>query len=265
MIRLMYSGMSGMRNHQVRLDIIGNNISNENTTAYKSARADFKDTLYQTIGASGSAKGACQVGTGVGIAGVTNNFEQGPIQPTGRKLDLAVNGAGFFGVLDASGKLKFTRDGSFFFDKDGYLLTASGLNVVGPDEVEIRVEDLYARERAEISETGEIFMAEFDPATGDTEYTTLGQIGLFNFQNVPGLTKAGDNLFLENNNTGERISNAEGHEGFGAIYSGCLEGANLDIIEELSNLIATQRGYQANARAFVTADEVLQEIIQLKR
>jgi len=265
MIRLMYSGVSGMRSHQVRMDIIGNNISNENTTAYKSARADFKDTLYQTIGASGNVKGACQVGTGVGIAGITSNFDQGPLQPTGRKLDLAIKGSGFFGALDTYGNLRFTRDGTFLFDKDGYLLTASGLNVVDPDGEEIRVEDLQTREKVEISETGELFKTEFDLQTGETEYTTLGQIGLFNFKNVPGLTKTGDNLFLENDNTGERTSNADDPNGFGAIYSGYLEAANLDLIGELSNLIASQRGYQANAKAFITADEVLQEIIQLKR
>lgn len=270
MIRLMYSGVSGMRSHQTRMDIIGNNISNENTTAYKSARADFKDTLYQVVGASTNTNGGCRVGTGVGIAGVTNNFDQGPIHPTGRKLDLAIDGAGFFGVLDASGKLRFTRDGAFFFDKDGYLRNSSGLNIVGYDNngelIEIRVEDLNTREKVEISETGELFTTEFDRETGVTTYPPLNQkIGLFTFQNVPGLTKTGDNLFLENSNTGERLSNQEGSEGFGFIYSGSLEGANLNIIEELSNLIATQRGYQANAKAFITADEVLQETIQLKR
>ncbi|HBX23698.1 MAG TPA: flagellar hook basal-body protein [Desulfotomaculum sp.] len=265
MIRLMYSGVSGMRSHQVRMDIIGNNISNENTTAYKSTRADFKDTLYQAIGASGNAKGACQVGTGVGIAGITSNFDQGPLQPTGRKLDLAIKGSGFFGALDTYGNLKFTRDGAFFFDKAGYLLNASGLNVVDADGEAIIIEDLHDREKVEISENGEIFKSEFDLGTGETEYTTLGQIGLFNFQNVPGLSKTGDNLFLENDNTGERTSNAEGPDGFGTIYSGYLEAANLDLIGELSNLIATQRGYQANAKAFMTADEVLQETIQLKR
>jgi len=254
-----------MQNHQVRMDTIGNNISNENTTAYKSSRADFKDTLYQTIGASGNANGTCRVGTGVGIASITNNYEQGPILPTGRELDLAINGTGFFGVLDSSDQLRFTRDGGFFFNKDGYLITASGLNVVDPAGEAIQIEDQQAREKVQISETGEIFMTEFDMASGDIERTSLGQIGMFTFQNVPGLNKTGDNLFMENSNTGERLSNEDDYEGFGAILSGNLEGANLDMIAELSNLVATQRGYQANAKVFNTADEILQEIIQLKR
>lgn len=265
MIRLMYLGVSGMRNHQVRMDLIGNNISNENTTAYKATRANFQDALYQAVGASGKANGTAQIGTGVSMAAVSNNFDQGPLQPSGRTLDLAIMGSGFFGVLDGSDKLKFTRDGCFFFDKEGYLLNAGGLNVVNSDEEKIQVEDLESREKVQISETGELFKMEFDRASGETTKTTLGQIGLFNFQNAPGLTRAGDNLYLENNATGKRTSNEHGPEGFGIVNSGCLETSNLDIIDELANLIATQRGYMASARVFTTADEVLQETIQLKR
>jgi len=265
MIRLMYLGVSGMQNHQLRMDLIGNNISNENTTAYKATRANFQDALYQAVGASGKANGTAQIGTGVSMAAISNNFDQGPLEPTERTLDLAITGSGFFGVLDGSDKLKFTRDGCFFFDKEGYLLNAGGLYVVDGSEEKIQVEDLESREKVQISETGELFKMELDSASGETTKTTLGQMGLFNFQNVSGLTRAGDNLYLENNTTGERTSNEDESEGFGTISSGFLETSNLNIIDELSNLIATQRGYMANAKVFTTADEVLQETIQLKR
>ncbi|WP_027363323.1 flagellar hook-basal body protein [Desulfotruncus alcoholivorax] len=261
MIRLMSSGVSGMINHQYRMDVIGNNISNENTTGYKSSRATFKDALYQAMGSGGSQ----QVGTGVDISDISNNFGQGTLEPTGRTLDVAIQGAGFFGVTDSSGKLKFTRDGSFFFDKDGFLRNSSGLNVVRPDGEPINVPELKDREKVQISETGLIYKVDVDPATMEPIQTDLDQIGLFNFQNVSALTKTGDNLFLENDRTGERYSNEDGNDGFGTINSGYLEGSNLDIIEELAQLISTQRGYQANAKVFTTADEVLQDIIQLKR
>ncbi|SFQ97060.1 flagellar hook-basal body protein [Desulfoscipio geothermicus] len=261
MIRSLYLGVSGMRNHQIRMDVIGNNISNINTTGFKTSRANFQDTLYQAMGAAGNSYSACQVGTGVSIAGVSNNFVQGPLQATGRKLDLGIAGNGFFGVIDDNGnndRLKFTRDGSFFFDKDGILRNHAGLKVVDADENEIQLDldDDQSIEDIEISETGELFIG---------KESTDKQIGLFNFLNVAGLTRAGDNLFLENDITGERTSNQDGAKGFGIIRSGFLEMSNIDIADELANLIATQRGYQANAKVFTTADEVIQETTQLKR
>ncbi len=258
MLRFMYSGVSGMRNHQVRMDVIGNNISNVNTTGFKTSRANFQDTLYQTMGAAGSAAG-CQVGTGVAVGSISNNFNQGPLQATGRIFDLGIAGPGFFGVLDASDNLRFTRDGSFFIDREGYLVNAAGLRVVDSNEdpIVIELEEGQSYDDVIITETGEIYIAgEDDPVC---------TIGLFNFTNPYGLTRAGDNLFMENNNTGERISNEDGPEGFGQIRSGFLEMSNIDIAEELANLISSQRGFQANAKVFTTADEVLQEIVQLKR
>jgi len=255
----MYSGVSGMINHQVKMDVIGNNISNENTTAYKSARATFKDALYQALG-HGEAN---QVGSGVGISGVSNNYDQGMLSPTGRTLDVAIQGIGFFGVDDGSGKLKFTRDGSFFFDKEGYLLNSAGLKVVRPDGEPICIPELKDRENVQIDATG--LMYKVDTSTDPPQQVDLDNIGLFNFQNVSALTKTGDNLYLENDKTGERYANENGTNGFGTINSGYLEDSNISVIDELANLISTQRGYQANAKVFATADEILQDIIQLKR
>lgn len=256
MISFMYSGVSGMRNHQVRMDVIGNNIANVNTTGYKTGRANFQDTLYQTMGAADSASGY-QVGTGVNVGSVSNNFNQGPLQATGRLFDFAIAGAGFFGVLDNNDNLRFTRDGSFFIDKEGNLVNSAGLYVVDTDEepIVIELEEGQSLDDVTINETGEIFLDE----------ESLGTIGLFNFTNPAGLTRAGDNLFMENNNTGERTSNEDGPEGFGEIRSGYLEMSNIDIAEEMANLITSQRGFQANSRVFTTADEVLQEVVALKR
>lgn len=256
MIRSMYSGVSGMRNHQIRMDVIGNNISNVNTTGYKTSRTNFQDTLYQAMGAAGN-NGGYQVGTGVSVGSVSGNFNQGPLQPTGRLLDFAIAGQGFFGVLDNNDILKFTRDGSFFIDSEGNLVNSAGLNVVDTDEepIVIELDEDQSLDNLMITDTGEISL------DGDI----LATIGLFNFTNPAGLNRSGDNLFMESNNTGERTSNGDESDGFGKIHSGFLEMSNIDLTDELANLITTQRGYQANARVFTTADEVLQEIVQLKR
>lgn len=258
MIRSAYLGISGMINHQTRMDVIGNNISNVNTTGFKSSRANFQDALYQAISMFGAEQGSGQVGTGVTIAGISNNFSQGPLQATGRTLDLAISGPGFFGVKDENDRLKFTRDGTFFIDKEGYLVNTAGLKVVDPGEnpIKLELEEDQSLDNISISETGEIFV----------EGESLDvKIGLFKFQNVSGLTRKGNNLFLENNTTGERTSNEGESEGFGTIHSGFLEMSNIDLARELTDLITTQRGYQANARVFITADEVLRDIIELKR
>jgi flagellar hook protein FlgE len=249
----MLLGVSGMRNHQLRMDVIGNNIANVNTTGFKTSRANFQDALYQAMGANGS----CQVGTGIQIAGVSNNFAQGPLQATGRVLDLAIVGNGFFGLVDENGRIKFTRDGSFYLDKDNNIVHSTGLKLVDSsgDAIELDLDEGQSHEDITITETGEIFVG------GSSQ----GTIALYNFNNLTGLTKAGDNLYLDNDISGEPIEGTPGEEGLGLIRSGFLEMSNIDLADELANLIATQRGYQANARVFTTADQVLQETIDLKR
>lgn len=243
--------VSGISRHQVRLDVISNNIANVNTTGFKSGRANFKDMLYQAMEPNRSF----QKGNGVTISDVSNNFAQGVIQPTGRNLDLAIRGSGFFGVMDDNGKLKFTRDGSFYFDQDGYLVNSSGLKIVDDDESEIEINDINLKE-VTINQNGEIFV---------DNQSESKKIGLFNFTNLSGLIKVGDNLYSDSEVSGELLAGIPGEEGFGEILSGALELSNTDLTDEMANLIITQRGYQANAKAFTTADEVLQNIIELKR
>jgi len=258
MIRSMYSGISGMVNHQTRMDVISNNIANVNTTGFKAGRASFKDALYMALDAAGQEKGTFQVGTGTDVSGILNNFAQGPLQATGRNLDLAISGPGFFGVKDENDRLKFTRDGTFFIDKEGYLVNSAGLKVVdtGEDPIELELKEDQSLDDIYVTESGEIYVG------GESLDV---KIGLFKFQNVWGLTREGNNLFLENDTTGERTSNENESEGFGTIHSGYLEMSNIDLARELTNLITTQRGYQANAKVFITADEVLRDIIELKR
>lgn len=259
MIRSMYLGASGMQNHQLRMDVVGNNISNINTTAYKTNRANFQDALYQAMG-TGNIRNH-QVGTGVNIGAVSGNFTQGALQNTGRSLDIAIQGNGFFGLLDPHGdsnEIKFTRDGAFYIDKEGYLVNSAGLRLVNTsgNEIEIELVDGQSLEDISINKLGKIYLSGVD---------LNEQIGLFYFQNVNGLTRIGNNLFLENDTTGDRQEGEPGSDNFGIIRAGFLEMSNIDVVEELAALISTQRGYQMNAKVFVTADEVLQDIIQLKR
>jgi len=259
MIGTMNSSVSGMRNHQLSMDVIGNNIANINTNGFKSGRVNFKDTLYLALGINEN----CQVGNGLSVANVSENSASGTIQATGRVLDVAINGNGFFGVEDESGNIKYTRDGAFYIDNDYNLVHNSGFKVLDTDgdEITLELDDGQSMEDIYITEDGKIYVSNEKPEDDEE----IAQIGLFNFKNVTGLTKVGDNLYLDNSTSGESIEGVPGEDGFGSIRSGFLEKSNIDLAEELSNLIEVQRGYQANARVFTTADEVLQEIIELKR
>ncbi len=132
MIRSLFAGVAGMKNHQIRMDVIGNNISNVNTVGYKSGRANFQDVLYQTLKSASTSTNPAQVGLGVSLAGISSNMSPGGMQSTGRTLDLAINGEGFFKVIDpGNGKEYYTRDGVFYIDRDGYVVNSSGYRLVG--------------------------------------------------------------------------------------------------------------------------------------
>ncbi|WP_347491383.1 flagellar hook-basal body protein [Desulfoscipio sp. XC116] len=265
MIRSMYLGLSGMHNYQVRLDVVGNNIANASTTGFKAGRAGFQDAMYMAMGADDS----CQIGTGLTVSDISNNFKQGITMYTGRTLDLAVNGNGFFAVTDEesdSDRLMFTRDGSFYIDEEGYIVNSSGLRLVsdGEDSIQIELAEGQSLDDVYIDDNGDIYVT--DPEGDvDDDPTPIGRIGLFNFANVNGLTNIGDNLYLNNDLSGEPLLGEPGTESFGVIKSGFLENSNTDMAQEMANLIETQRGYQASTKVFTTADEVLQSIIELKR
>lgn len=273
-IQSIYTSLAGMLSHRTRMDVLANNIANINTPGYKAAQASFQDTLYQTIRAGTAQSNPSQMGTGVMLAAVLNNFNQGPLVPTGRSLDLAINGNGFFGVKagDESGedKIYYTREGSFSVDKEGYLVNSSGLRLVDESGSEIQLDVSKPIAAINVSNMGKISVTYSDGSTASDDK----QIGLFSFPNPNGLTRVGGNLYTDNNASGsggeespagERLDGTPGKDGLGTIESGCLEMSNVDLATELGNLIVTQRGYEANARVFTTSDEVLRETIELKR
>ncbi|MDD4334571.1 MAG: flagellar hook-basal body complex protein [Desulfotomaculaceae bacterium] len=268
MIRSLYSGVSGMKNHQVRMDVIGNNIANVNTSGFKSSRANFQDTLYQAI-RSGSAAttnalggvNPSQVGLGMSVSSITGNMGQGNTQSTGRTLDLAIQGNGWFAVSDGANTY-YTREGVFYIDDAGNLVNSNGYHLLDSNGSEISLgTDGVAT--LNISQGGEI--------TGvDLQGNDLGPftIGLAMFPNQEGLERVGQNLFRQSAASGELINDSLGEPtvgGYGVIRSHYLEMSNVDLTEEFTNMITTQRGYQASARTITTSDQMLEELLNVKR
>ncbi|MEW6423395.1 MAG: flagellar hook-basal body complex protein [Bacillota bacterium] len=275
MIRSLYSGVSGLRNHQIRMDVIGNNIANVNTTGFKGSRANFQDVLSQTIrpaGGPGTNYGSTnpsQVGLGMSLAGISTNMGQGALQNTGRTLDVAIQGNGFFVVQKPDGNRYATREGIFFVDSQGYLVNSNGYFICDSSGTSIQVTtDPNTLETIAISDTGEI----------KVNGSTIAQrIGLAFFPNPEGLEKIGQNLYRATDASGGNSSgsidtsniSAPGTTGTGIantrLASGYLEMSNVDLSEEFTSMIVTQRGYQANARVITVSDTLLQELVDLKR
>lgn len=259
MIRSLYSGVSGIRNHQLRMDTVSNNISNVNTTGFKTARANFQDSLNQVLRGGGSGRNPMQAGTGITVGSIGTKMEQGPLQMTGRILDLAIQGTGFFRVSDGTNEY-YTRDGAFFIDNNNYIVNSGGLRLQndGGDMVfDATVASLS------VDKTGQItYFTTDDPNTANTGLA----IQIYTFTNQEGLTKAGNSLYkYDPSVTGEPAVHTPGSDGSGTIESGYLEMSNTDLSEEFTSMITTQRGYQANARVITVSDTLLEELIQLKR
>lgn len=274
MLRSLYSGVSGMKNHQVRMDVIGNNIANVNTYGFKSARCNFQDLLSQSLRSPSAGDGTVggvnpgQVGLGMTVAGIANNMGQGATQTTGRTLDLAIDGNGYFMIKKNSGdddeEAFYTREGVFYLDNHGDLVNSNGYYVCGEDGAIIHVSDEPETiSSLNISNTGMITV------TDSSGTTDVDQIGLGTFANETGLVKCGQNLYQASTASGAVEMNIAGTDDTGVvnsrINSGYLEMSNVDLTDEFVSLITTQRGYQASARTITTSDEMLQELLGLKR
>ncbi|PIC71807.1 flagellar basal-body rod protein FlgF [Sporosarcina sp. P16b] len=265
MIRSMYSGISGLKNFQTKLDVIGNNIANVNTYGFKKGRTVFKDLYSQTVaGASGPGdnRGGVnpkQVGLGSQLAAIDTMHSPGSTQFTGNTLDLAIEGDGFFVVEDGNGENLYTRAGNFYLDKDGNIVDGDGRYLSkdggGPIKVPLEATSLS------IGQDGVVKYV----LDGSLEGEDV--VALAKFSNPGGLTKIGGNLFQESANSGEAVdgTGAPLEEGRGAIKSGSLEMSNVDLSEEFTEMIVAQRGFQANTRIITTSDEILQELVNLKR
>ncbi|WP_158737698.1 flagellar basal body rod protein FlgG [Alteribacillus sp. YIM 98480] len=261
MLRSMYSGISGMKNFQQKLDVTGNNISNVNTFGFKKGRATFKDMVSQQIaGATGPGENRGgvnprQVGLGTQLGTIDTVHTQGSLQNTNRELDLGISGDGFFQVVDGD-QTFYTRAGNFYLDEEGDIVNGDGLYLDGAGDMNIPA----TAESFSIGEEGTITYVD---ENGDLQ--DAGEIEVAQFANPEGLQKSGDNLYQETENSGEPEISNPGEDGAGTLVAGTLEMSNVDLSEEFTEMITAQRGFQANTRGITTADEVLQELMNLKR
>ncbi|RSL33173.1 flagellar basal body rod protein FlgG [Salibacterium salarium] len=264
MLASMYSGISGMKNFQQKLDVTGNNLANVNTFGFKKGRATFKDMVSQQIqGPTAAQDGGMggsnpsQVGLGAQMGSIDTVQTQGSLQNTNRDLDLGISGDGFFKVGDGDEGEHYTRAGNFYLDDQGDLVNSDGYYVLDEDDNSISIDE--EAESFSIGSNGDVNMTLPD----GTE--TAGTISLTSFSNPGGLEKNGSNLFNVSVNSGDPETGAPGENGTGNLVAGTLEMSNVDMSEEFTEMITAQRGFQANTRGITTADEVLQEIMNLKR
>ena len=262
MLRSLWNGASGMNAQAQKMDTLANNLANINTIGYKKNQANFQDLVYQALNKIGNPVNLrtidgtpLQNGVGVKLASNAKLFSQGSLMETNRSQDLAITGKGFFGIQLDSGEIAYTRDGSFQLDSEGYISNSAGRLVLEP---EIRITE-DTKEIA-ISPTGEIAAV-----TMDGQRQIIGSVPLFNFTNPAGLRGIGQNLFLATDSSGELQKGVPGSEGFGVVRQGFLEMSNVDLAEELSQLIQTQRAYELNSRSIKTADEMWSMANSLKR
>ncbi len=275
MLRSMYAGVSGLRTHQQMMDVTGNNIANVSTTGFKSSATVFQDTLSQTLAGAAAPTGdgtvppfggtnPAQIGLGVRLAGISTNLAQGSSQLTGRATDIAVQGDGYF-VIQTGNENLYTRAGSFSLDARGQLTTPAGGLVMNTQNEAIAVPVDGTIESFTIAPDGKVTGVRSD-GSGLQE---LGQIQLATFANPAGLAKVGGSLLRATVNSGPVIAGENagvpGADGRGLLAVGVLEMSNVDLAQEFTNLIVAQRGFQANSRIITASDEVLQDLVNLKR
>ena len=260
MIRSLSIAKTGLDAQQQQLDVISNNLANVGTTGFKRSRAVFEDLMYQNLRQVGGQTSdqtrlpsGLQVGTGVRVVATERVHSQGNLTKTENPTDVAINGDGFFQVLMPDGTTAYTRDGSFQKDKDGQLVTASGFPVQPAITVPQNATSLTIGRDGMVSVT----------QAGSTNTVQIGQLQLATFLNPAGLQAQGENLFGETDASGAPTQTNPGINGAGILSQGYVEASNVNVVEELVNMIATQRAYEINSKAVQTSDQMLQRLAQL--
>ena len=276
MMRAMYAAVSGLKNHQTLLDVTANNIANVNTVGYKGSRVSFADSLSQTvIGATAPGNGqagrnAAQVGLGVQLASIDNLMGGGSLQSTGETTDVAIQGEGMFVVAKGSppalpGAVEYTRAGDFTFNDEGFLTTQQGEFVMGREKAGAGAPDSYIQVPKGATDVaiGQDGSVSYVPEGGG-ERVTAGYLSIAKFANEAGLVRTSGSNWIESAASGKAQDGTPG-EGFGLTISGTLEMSNVELATEFTNMISAQRGFEANSRVISTADEMLQNLVNLKR
>jgi len=260
MIRSLWIAKTGLDAQQTQLDVITNNLANVSTTGFKRSRAVFEDLLYQTArqpGAQSSQQtqlpSGLSIGTGVRNVATERMHTQGALQQTGNSLDLAINGQGFFQIQMPDGTTAYTRDGSFQQDAQGQLVTASGYPLQPPITIPANAQTIT------IGRDGTVSVAQ----PNQVATTQVGAIQIANFINPAGLQAKGENLYVETASSGTPSTNTPGANGVGILTQGYTEMSNVNIVEELVNMIQTQRAYEINSKAVTTSDQMLAKLSQM--
>jgi flagellar basal-body rod protein FlgG len=260
MLRALYSSASGMEAQQMNLDVIANNLANVNTTGFKKTKIEFQDLLYQTSSAAGAQQGGgntlptgIQIGHGARVAATSRVFTTGEITQTGERMDVAVNGDGFFEVQMPDGTRAYSRAGAFKVASDGTVKTSEGLTVLsGFQPIPVGTTNVTISGDGYVNLTG---------ANGKTNF----QVQLARFINPAGLESIGRNLYRESQSSGQAELGNPGENGFGSLEQGFLEMSNVKVVEEMVKLIMAQRAYEVNSKAVQAADEMLREGSNLRR
>jgi flagellar basal-body rod protein FlgG len=260
MIRSLWISKTGLEAQQTQMDVISNNLANINTSGFKRSRAVFEDLLYQNMrqpGAQSSQQtqipSGLQIGTGVRPIAAERIHTQGNLQQTGNQLDVAIQGAGFLQVLMPDGTTGYSRDGSLQSDGQGQLVTANGFVVQPALTIPANATSVTIGQDGVVSVT----------QAGSGAPVQIGSIQLATFVNPAGLESMGQNLYLETASSGTPSTNVPGTNGTGTLSQGYVETSNVNVVEELVNMIQTQRAYEINSKAITTSDQMLQKLSQI--
>lgn len=260
MIRSLWISKTGLEAQQTQMDVISNNLANVSTTGFKRSRAVFEDLLYQNLrqpGAQSSQQSqipsGLQIGTGVRPVATERIHTQGNLQQTNNQMDIAIQGAGFFQVLLPDGATAYTRDGSFQTDSQGQIVTANGYVVQPAITIPANATSVTIAMDGVVSIT----------QAGVAAPVQVGSMQLATFINSSGLESMGQNLYLETASSGTPGTNVPGTNGTGSLSQGYVETSNVNVVEELVNMIQTQRAYEINSKAITTSDQMLQKLTQI--
>ena len=255
-MQALHTAATGMAAQELNVQVISNNIANLRTTGFKKQTAAFQDLIYEhvrRVGAQASDQGTIlpvgvDLGGGVKTVGTPRSMTQGTLSQTGNDLDLAIGGEGFFKILMPDGSFQYTRDGTFQMDNQGRIVTAQGNPVQPSITVPNNASGISVSQQGQVSVT----------LPGTNTSTIIGQIGLTRFINKAGLQPVGNNQFIDTPSSGAPQDGIANAEGYGSLTQGSLEQANVDVVSEMSDLIAAQRAYEMNAKVISAADQMMQ-------
>lgn len=257
MFSSLWIAKTGLDAQQTRMDAISNNLANASTTAYKLSRPEFQDLMYQNNGQPGGqtteqtqSPSGLLMGTGVRVVGNEKLFTQGAVTQTGNSLDVAIQGRGFLQVTMPDGTVAYTRDGQLHTDSNGQLVTADGYAIEPAITLPNNVQSITIGTDGTVTAT----------ANGTTAPVQVGTLQLADFVNPAGLQPMGQNLYQETASSGVPQAGQPGLNGMGTLQQGSLESSNVNVVEEMVNMIETQRTYEMNSKAISAVDGMLQFI-----